>query len=84
MDWYLYIIRTEKNKLYTGIARDYERRFLEHLSGIGGAKFFRSDSPKEIVYLEEFNDRSSASQREYEIKQLSRKQKEELINSLFS
>lgn len=82
MDWYVYIIQTQKNKLYTGIARDYERRFLEHLSGIGGAKFFRSDSPDKIVYLEECSDRSIASKREYEIKKLTRKQKEKLISDI--
>tara|TARA_B100001971_G_scaffold37960_1_gene33015 strand:- start:59090 stop:59323 length:234 start_codon:yes stop_codon:yes gene_type:complete len=76
------MIRTEKNKLYTGIARDYERRFLEHLSGIGGAKFFRSDTPCELVYLEEWDNRSLASKREYEIKQLSRKAKDKLIQSI--
>ena len=82
MGWYVYIIQTEKNKLYTGIARDYERRFLEHLSGIGGAKFFRSDSPDKIVYLEQWPNRSEASKREYEIKQLKRSEKDQLIANI--
>ena len=77
--WYLYIIQTEKNKFYTGIAVDVERRFLQHLTGIGGAKFFRSDRPDKLVYVEEFHNRSFASIRESEIKKLTRKQKEKMI-----
>jgi len=81
--WFLYIIQTENNKLYTGISTDYERRFVEHLTGFGGAKFFRGNEPKRIVYLENFNDRSSASIAESLIKKLSRKQKESLILRFF-
>lgn len=81
-NWYLYIIQTQKGKLYTGIAVDVERRFLEHLSGIGGAKFFRSDPPEKLVYVEDCTDRSDASKREAHIKKLTRKQKEKLINEV--
>jgi putative endonuclease len=81
MNWYLYIIETEKNKLYTGIATDVERRFVEHLIGIG-AKYFRSDEPKKIVYCEVFKNRSEASIREAAIKKLSKKEKLSLISSL--
>lgn len=77
--WELYIIRTVSGKLYTGIARSAVARFEEHLyDSKRGAKYFRSETPKEIVYLEKHPDRSSASKREYAIKQLSRKEKEAL------
>jgi putative endonuclease len=53
VQWYVYIILTAKEKLYTGISRDPERRFFEHLLDVKkGAKFFRSDSPQKIVYCE--------------------------------
>jgi len=78
MSWYLYIIQTEKNKLYTGIATDVERRFVEHLIGIG-AKYFRSDEPVKVVYCEQFSNRSEASMREAAIKKLSRAEKLKLI-----
>jgi len=29
-DWTVYIIETENGKLYTGIAKDLERRFEQH------------------------------------------------------
>lgn len=77
--WYLYIIRTTKDKYYTGITTDVERRFLEHVSG-KGAKYFKMDKPVEVVYTESLENRSLALKREYEIKQLTRKQKDRLIN----
>ena len=83
MSWYLYIIRSDKNNLYTGIAKDYERRFLEHLTGINGAKFFRSQNPEKIVYLESHKNRSEASKAESFIKSLSRTQKINFIKSHF-
>lgn len=78
------MIQTEKGKLYTGIAVDVERRFLEHLSGIKGAKFFRSDPPERLVYVEDCKDRSDASIKESATKKLSRKKKEELIKGAYN
>lgn len=78
--WFVYIILTEKNRLYTGIATDVERRFVEHLcDSKKGAKFFRSDSPKVVLYVEEFSNRSLASIREAQIKKLKRLEKEKLV-----
>lgn len=81
--WYVYMILTEKNRLYTGIATDVERRFVEHLCDPSkGAKFFRSDRPVVVVYCEEYVNRSKASVREAEIKKLNRKNKDLLVKSL--
>jgi putative endonuclease len=77
--WYVYLILTKKNKLYTGISTDPQRRFQEHLSGKKGAKYFRQDPPIRIVYQEESPNRSDATKRELQIKKMTRKQKEELI-----
>jgi putative endonuclease len=72
VQWYVYIILTRKEKLYTGISTDPERRFFEHLFDVKkGAKFFRSDSPQKIVYCEEFVTMSEALKREAEIKKWS-------------
>ena len=80
MTWYLYIIETINDKLYTGITKDLDRRFNEHLNG-KGARFTKANPPKNIVYTELYKTRSEASKREYEIKKLSRKDKELLITS---
>ena len=77
--WFLYMIKTQKNKLYTGITTDPDRRFYEHQQGIVGAKYFRSDPALEIVYIEFFDSRSDASKREYKIKSLRRSQKLKLV-----
>lgn len=82
--WFVYIIRTEKDKLYTGISTNLERRFNEHLAtheGIGkkGAKYFRSDKPLQLVYQESYPNRAEASRRESEIKSLSSKAKQALL-----
>lgn len=83
--WYLYIIETDKGHLYTGITTDIERRFSEHLAtsqGKGkGARYFRSQSPKRVVYSEQFIDRSTASKREAAVKKLSKHQKLTLISA---
>jgi len=71
------MVETQSGKLYTGITTDVERRYAEHSgkSGKKGAKFFRSDKPKKIVFQEESKNRSEASKREAAIKKLSRKEK---------
>lgn len=80
-NWKLYIIQTKSGKLYTGITLDLERRFKEHLSTKRGAKFFRTDKPKAIVYSENLTDRSTAQKREAQIKKMNRAQK---LNLVFS
>ncbi len=72
------MIETHDAAFYTGITTDIERRFAEHCEG-NGAKFFRIHSPKRIAYIETFPDRSSASRREREIKNLSAREKESLV-----
>jgi putative endonuclease len=47
----------------------------------GGAKYTRANAPCQLVYQEKMQDRSSASKREYEIKQMDRSAKLALIKS---
>lgn len=80
MSWFVYIILTKKEKLYTGISTDPERRFIEHLCDRKkGAKYFRSDIPVQIVHLEEFDTMSEALKREAGIKRMSSVKKKTLI-----
>ena len=78
MSYYIYILLCKNDKLYTGIARDPEKRFLLHQKN-KGAKFTQKNKPIRIVYKEEHKTLSEASKRECEIKKLSRKEKEQLI-----
>ncbi len=79
--WSVYIIEASDHSLYTGITTDIERRFDEHRNGAKGAKYFNGRKPMRVVYQEQGHDRSSASQREAEIKSLSRREKEKLISN---
>jgi putative endonuclease len=73
-DWQVYIIHCSDDSYYTGITTDVERRFDQHSNG-KGAKYFYGRAPLEVVYTECCENRSIASQREAEIKRLSRAQK---------
>jgi putative endonuclease len=78
--WLVYIIEASDGSLYTGITTDIERRWREHSNG-KGARYFWGRSPSNLAYVEACQDRSGASRREAAIKQLTRKQKQLLIQS---
>ena len=79
--WYVYMLRCADNSLYTGVTTSLERRVKEHnTKGKAAAKYTRIRQPVELVYYESAQDRASASKREYQIKQLSKLKKEQLIS----
>jgi len=74
------MIETKSGKLYTGITTDIDRRYNEHKNlKTKGAKFFRTDPPKKIVFQENVENRSTALKREAQIKKLTRKEKLQLV-----
>lgn len=77
--WYIYIVKCADNSYYTGITTDVQRRIQEHNSSPKSARYTRSRRPVQLVWTKEAKDRSEASKEEYRIKQLSRKDKEKLI-----
>ena len=77
-NWCVYIIQCSDNSLYTGISKDVDRRFNQHVN-LQGAKYFRGRQPDALVYVENGHDRSTASQREFAIKKLTRPKKLQLI-----
>ena len=74
---YTYIVRCNDGSLYTGWTNDLERRLEAHNSG-KGAKYTKTRRPVELVYFEEFKTKEEAMSREYAIKHMTRKKKEEL------
>ena len=76
--WFVYIVTTSNQTLYTGIARDADKRLDEHRAG-RGSRYLRGRAPLKMVYKEARFGRSSALKREAQIKSLTRKQKLELI-----
>ncbi len=78
-NWFLYLIRTRHDTLYTGITTDVAQRLAEHEGGKQGAKYLRAKGPLEVVYVVELGSRSLASKVEYRIKRLAKSRKEKIV-----
>ena len=78
-EWFVYIIEADDGSWYTGVTTDVERRVAEHTSGSRGARYFRGRKPRTVIFVEGSHNRVSAHQREAQIKKLSRKQKQQLV-----
>ena len=81
MTYFVYMLLCEDNTIYTGYAKDVEKRFEAHLKGkkLNGAKYTSSHKPVKILYKKGFEDKSEAMREEYRIKQLKREKKLEII-----
>ena len=78
--WSIYIIETNSGTLYTGIATDVQRRFLEHQTqDRKSAKYLRGKGPLKLVFHQLIGSRSQASKAEYYIKHLNKIDKTRLI-----
>ncbi|MDO5707874.1 MAG: GIY-YIG nuclease family protein, partial [Andreesenia angusta] len=77
---YVYILRCSDNTLYTGWTNNLYERLKKHNEG-NGAKYTRARLPVELVYVEEYETKSEAMKREYQIKKMSRRKKLLLIES---
>ena len=79
-EWHVYILECDPaGSLYTGRTTDVERRFREHVRGVG-AKYTRSHPPRRIAWREGGHTASSSGKREAQIKRLTRGQKLALVN----
>ena len=76
--YYVYILRCEKNCLYTGITSDVERRFREHCEG-KGAKYTKTHPPLGVEAVWQSANKNEAARLEYRIKALTKGEKESLI-----
>lgn len=75
---YTYILCCKDGSFYTGWTNDLEKRLKSHNEG-KGAKYTKPRRPVTLVYYEKFETKEEAMRREYEIKQMTRHKKEELI-----
>lgn len=80
---YTYIVECKDKTLYTGWTNHLQKRIKTHNDG-KGAKYTRSRLPVRLVYYEVYETKQEAMRREYEIKQLTRKQKKKLIEKALS
>lgn len=75
---YTYILQCGDGSFYTGWTNDLEKRVKAHNAGKGG-KYTRVRRPVKLVYYEAFETKNEAMSREYHIKRMTRRQKEELL-----
>ena len=71
-------VKCSDGTFYTGWTNDLTRRMEAHNQG-RGAKYTKARRPVTLIYYEAFETKEEAMKREYAIKRLSRKEKEELI-----
>lgn len=78
--WTVYILRCADGSLYTGIAKDVDRRRRQHAAGTA-SKYTRSRLPVKLVYREVQPDRGAALKRELAIKAMDRRGKLAMIRA---
>lgn len=76
--FYLYILRCRDDSFYVGHTDDLERRMAEHDTGACGGYTARR-RPVELVFVDEFQTRDEAKERERQVKGWSRAKKMALI-----
>lgn len=78
--WFIYMIRTRLDTLYTGVTTDVDRRFTEHCqSKSKGARYLRGKAPLALVWYQPVISKQQAMQLEYRIKRLPRPTKDKLV-----
>ncbi len=82
-NWYCYILlcNDSNGSYYIGITNNVQKRLEKHNNG-KASKYTRGRLPVKLIYTEMCATKSDALKREYVIKQLSRKQKEDLVSGL--
>ena len=79
--YYTYMLRCKDNSIYTGMTTDLERRLIEHKSkSEKAAKYTLRHEAVKFEATWESATRSAASKLEYNLKKLTKPQKEALIN----
>ena len=79
--YYTYMLRCSDNSIYTGMTNNIENRLNEHLlKGKNGAKYTKSHNVVKLEATWKSKEKSLACKLEYQIKTLTKKQKETLIN----
>ena len=76
--YYTYMIRCLDNSIYTGMTNNIDKRLSEHINN-KGAKYTKSHQALKLEAVWRCKEKSLACKLEYQIKQLSKIQKEDII-----
>lgn len=79
--YYVYMLRCADGTFYIGFSNDVEKRVRIHNEGKAGAKYTKARRPVSLVYKELCESKSDALKREWQLKKLTRAQKQDLIMS---
>ena len=74
----VYILRCKDGTLYTGAAKDLERRLAQHAAG-NASRYTRSRLPVTLLWSRRVRSWSDALRTEHWIKSLSRQEKDVLV-----
>lgn len=81
-NWYVYIVCCKDHSLYTWVTTNIKNRLRQHNWEIKwGAKYTTSRKPVKLVYLKLVWSKSEACKEEYRIKQLTKREKQQLVES---
>ena len=81
-NYYVYILTNKYNKvLYIGVTNNLIRRIYEHKEKLVEG-FTKKYNLSKLVYYEIFNDVNLAISREKQLKGITRKKKDDLVNTL--
>ena len=75
----VYMVECSDKSIYTGIAKDVDKRLNQHSKGIG-SKYVRARLPITLQWSSDKMDLSSALKMEHRIKSWSKEKKEQWIN----
>jgi putative endonuclease len=76
---FVYVLRCGDGSLYTGIAKDLDARMRQHEAGLA-SRYTRAHLPIVLVWSRSCETWGDALREEHRIKQLTRAEKEALIN----
>lgn len=77
--WSVYLLCCSDGSLYTGISKNVARRLEQHNAG-SASRYTRSRLPVRLVHHETHANHGAALRRELEIKRLSAREKQALVN----
>lgn len=77
---YTYMVRCADGSLYTGWTNSLTKRLKAHNEEKKGARYTRAKRPVSLAYYEGFATQKEAMQRECEIKKMTRRQKDALMD----
>ena len=80
MPYYFYLARCADDTLYSGYTVNIKEREQRHNEG-RGARYTKARRPVKIVYSEEYQTKSEAMKREYEVNQWTKNQKMDLLTN---